>query len=102
MLLRPIKNGIYLPKDRSIAGKVWDIADKISIAQKRPAKRPEVMEAVKKNKKLNLGTARNFFTDWETFHDVKGYHAKQEKIKKKAKVKPKPKKKKGRFETSVD
>lgn len=67
----PLKNGIRRPKDKTVCGQVWAIADKLT--EKRggatPIK-PLLIAAEKKG--YNAGNVRAEYARWRKFNGVKG------------------------------
>jgi len=63
-------NGVTRPKDGSITGRVWKIADEISAATKAPAERKDVMDACKAEN-INGATAATQYGKWRKFNGLK-------------------------------
>lgn len=66
---RIVQNDVTRPKDGSVTGKVWDIADAISKKKGEPASRSEVMEQAEKDG-INEATVATQFQRWRTFFGV--------------------------------
>jgi hypothetical protein len=66
---RITQNDVTRPKDGSVTGKVWDIADAISKKKGEPATRAEVMEQAEKDG-INEATVATQFQRWRTFFGV--------------------------------
>ena len=63
------RNGVSRPAAGSKTAQVWDIADKISAENKRPALREEVM-AAGEQAGLNRGTIATQYARWTEFFGV--------------------------------
>lgn len=66
---RITQNDVTRPKDGSVTGKVWDIADAISKKKGEPATRAEVMEQATAAD-INEATAATQFQRWRTFFGI--------------------------------
>lgn len=66
------QNGVTRPKDGSVTGQVWAIADEITKSKKgEPATRAEVFEkATAKPYEINEATVATQFQRWRTFFGV--------------------------------
>lgn len=62
------QNGIKRPDSGTITGNLWDIADRISAEQKRPALRKEVVDEYLKLPGANQATANTQYARWVTYH----------------------------------
>lgn len=63
------KNGIKRPDSGTLTGSLWDIADRISAEQKRPALRKEVVDAyVAEVVGANDATANTQYARWVAYH----------------------------------
>lgn len=67
---RERQNGVLRPLPGSKAGKVWDIADKMSKKAGNPAKRSDVLEEAAKDKSLSPAGASADFQTWRKFHGL--------------------------------
>jgi len=65
----PEQNGIKRPKPGTLCGQVWEIADKISMENGRPAEVADVIAQAKADG-LNEGNARIEFARWRKFHGI--------------------------------
>lgn len=66
---QPEQNGVTRPAPGTKTATVWDIADRISAANQRPALREEVMSAGEAEG-LNRGTIATQYARWTEFHAV--------------------------------
>lgn len=64
------KNGVTRPKAGSLTGRVWEIADAISNAQKSPAERSHVIEEGEKAG-LNASTVTTQYGKWCKYYGIK-------------------------------
>lgn len=63
------KNGIKRPESNTITGRLWDIADRISTQEQRPALRKEVVTAyMDEVVGANEATANTQYARWMTYH----------------------------------
>ena len=63
------KNGVKRPVSGSITGKLWDIADRISASNSRPATRKEVVDAyMTEVANANQATANTQYARWVTYN----------------------------------
>lgn len=66
---RKKQNGVTRPSAGTQTGKVWAIADAISTANNRPAKRSEVLEAGQKEN-INPATITTQYGQWRRFYGI--------------------------------
>lgn len=66
---RAVLNGITVPKEGTTTGRIWDIANEVSKAQKRPATRAEVMEKAVAEE-INEATVATQYQRWRTAYEV--------------------------------
>lgn len=66
---REKQNGVTRPSAGTQTGKVWAIADSISQANNRPAKRSEVLEAGQKEN-INPATITTQYGQWRRFYGI--------------------------------
>ena len=66
---RTVLNGITVPKEGTTTGRIWDIANEVSKAQKRPATRAEVMEKAVAEE-INEATVATQYQRWRTAYEV--------------------------------
>lgn len=66
---QPEQNGVKRPKPGTLCGAVWEIADKISMENGKPAEVADVIAQAKADG-LNEGNARIEFARWRKFHGI--------------------------------
>lgn len=65
------QNGIKRPDSGSVTGKLWDIADRISETEGRPALRKEVTDAyMTEVAGANIATANTQYARWVVYHGI--------------------------------
>lgn len=66
---RVVQNGITRPKDGSVIGKIWAIADNLSMTKGAPATRAEVMQQAEAEG-LKASTARSQYKNWAKYYGL--------------------------------
>lgn len=66
---KDVKNGVTRPKEGTLTGQVWAIADAISRQKKAPARRAEVIEKATAEG-INKSTATTQYGRWRVYNDV--------------------------------
>ena len=69
-LLPPWQNGIPLPKQGTVARRIWDICDAVSRENGSTAERRAVMERCRATMELNPATVDSRFQEWRRYHGL--------------------------------
>ena len=70
-IVQPKQNGVARPKDGTVTGAIWAIADSLSTDLGTPVNRKPVMEACEKVE-LNKATVATQYGRWRKFHGLVG------------------------------